>query len=117
MSEYVKKIAAEEFAAQIAKSFSSSDSPYGHVDAEQVCSCSDPDSGCILFMHTCTMRAHHLTLPSRLPGPSQIVGAFRTALQPRRTAGTATGESLIISGACAMGPRPPLSEKVAPLAP
>lgn len=38
MSEYVKKIAAEEFAAQIAKSFSSSDSPYGHVDAEQVCS-------------------------------------------------------------------------------
>ena len=37
MSEYVKKIAAEEFAAQIAKSFSSSDSPYGHVDAEQVC--------------------------------------------------------------------------------
>lgn len=37
MSEYVKKISAEEFAAQIAKHFSSSDSPYGHVDAEQVC--------------------------------------------------------------------------------
>ena len=36
MSEYVKKIAAEEFAAQVARVFSNSESPYGHVDAEQV---------------------------------------------------------------------------------
>lgn len=58
MSEYVKKIAAEEFAAQIAKSFSSSDSPYGHVDAEQVCS----------PLHFCSLSLRKAHTPSSCAG-------------------------------------------------
>ena len=38
MSEYVRKIAAEEFSSQIAHVFSANDSPFGHVDCERVVS-------------------------------------------------------------------------------
>ena len=34
--EYVRKIAAEEFSASVARTFSATDSPYGHVDVEGI---------------------------------------------------------------------------------
>ena len=34
--EYVRRIAAEEFGSSVARVFSSTDSPYGHVDVEQI---------------------------------------------------------------------------------
>ena len=37
-TQYVRRVAAEEFAASIARHFGASDSPFGHVDGDQVVS-------------------------------------------------------------------------------